>query len=163
MHKKFSFKSSLDVLSIFCQTWTRALSLPAHTPRWHDCGIIPVIVVALRGHRAITHSATHPIIIFCCPIGGALACLIGACLIGEILKRNEYPQAKRRASIQEVNRVACACAFLDCADSCYCTGLPSRNHQAADEKKSRGGEPANASMGLGVTLAMHTPWSTRPQ
>ena len=40
------------------------LSLPAHTPRWHDCGIIPVIVVALKGHRALTHSATHPI--FCC-------------------------------------------------------------------------------------------------
>ena len=74
--------------------------------------------------------------------------LTDACPIDGILKSNEHPQAKRRASIQEGNRVACACAFLDCADSCCCTGLPSRYHQAADEKNSRGEEPATACHGL---------------
>ena len=75
--------------------------------------------------------------------------LTDACLIDEILKSNEHPQAKRRASTQKGNRVACACAFLDCADSCCCTGLPSRNHQAADEKNSRGEEPVTACHGTG--------------
>ena len=39
--------------------------------------------------------------------------LTDACLIDEILKSNEHPQAMRRVSIQEGNRLVCACAFLE--------------------------------------------------
>ena len=121
------------------------LSLPAHTPRWHDCGIIPVIVVALRGHRALTHSATHQNL--CCLRRSHLTLLVVDRSMVLEPQWDRPPERTTRDSVctllQRGNRVACACLSLDCADSCLWIGLriPTRNHQAAADRHVRRRSP----------------------
>ena len=114
----------------------------AHTPmtRLRDT---PVIVVALRGHRTLTHSATHPN--FCCLWRSHLTLLVVDRSMVLEPQWDRPPERTTRDSVctllQRGNRVACACLSLDCADSCLWIGLPTRNHQAADDRHVRRRSP----------------------